>query len=72
MLLLTRRPGEVVVIGENIRVAVLHVAGARADFGLRCAESVRFGDTDDDQARFDAAWDRAGEASWDTVSGVWA
>src|SRR5262245_25813705 len=72
MLLLTRRPSEGVVIGESVRFTVLRVAGDRADFGLHCADSVRLGDTEDDRARFEAAWDRAAEASWDAVSGVWA
>jgi hypothetical protein len=68
MVVLTRRPGEAVVIGGT----VLCAEDGRTRHGLRCAKPVRPGDADDDGPRFDEAWDRAGEATWDAVSGVWA
>ncbi|HEY5314052.1 MAG TPA: carbon storage regulator [Pirellulales bacterium] len=42
MLVLTRRIGEEVIIGESIRVQILEVQGNRVKLGLTAPDDVRF------------------------------
>ena len=41
MLVLTRRPGEQIVIGHNIRVTVVSVGPGRVKIGIEAPENVR-------------------------------
>jgi carbon storage regulator len=49
MLVLTRRPGEEVVIGGNIRIVVTEVGGQRVRLGITAPKDVRV-----DRAEVDA------------------
>lgn len=41
MLILTRRSGESIVIGEDIQVTIMGVAGGQVKIGVRAPKSVR-------------------------------
>jgi carbon storage regulator len=41
MLVLSRKPGEKVVIGGNITIRVVEVAGGRVRFGIEASDDVR-------------------------------
>ena len=41
MLILTRRPGETIKIGDDIEVTVLHIKGNQVRIGLKAPRDVR-------------------------------
>jgi carbon storage regulator len=51
MLVLTRKVGEEIVIGNNVRVTVLSVKGARVRIGISAPVSVRVDRREIDQRR---------------------
>lgn len=41
MLILTRRPGETICLGESIEVTLIHIAGNQVKLGIRAPSSVK-------------------------------
>jgi carbon storage regulator len=51
MLVLTRRPGEEIVIGDTIRIMVTGVRGDRVRLGITAPESIRVDRAEVDERR---------------------
>jgi carbon storage regulator len=51
MLVLTRRTGEAIVIGGDIRITVTMVRGGRVRLGITAPESVRIDRAEEDERR---------------------